>query len=107
MSSSLNIGTTGLSASEKQMEIIGNNLANANTVGFKAADTYFASMLSQTLSGGGGSLSVGQGVSVAAVSTLFGQGTFESTGNATDIAIDGNGCFILKDKDSNSFYTRA
>lgn len=107
MSSSLNIGTTGLAASEKQMDVIGNNLANANTVGFKAADTYFASMLSQSLSGGGGASSVGQGVGVAAVSTVFSQGTFQSTGNATDAAIDGNGFFIVKDKDNNSLYTRA
>ncbi len=107
MSSSLNIGTTGLSASEKQMDVIGNNLANANTVGFKAADTYFASMLSQSLSGGGGADSVGQGVGVAAVSTVFAQGTFESTGNVTDVAIDGNGFFIAKDKDGNFLYTRA
>ena len=107
MSSSLNIGTTGLAASEKQMDVIGNNLANANTVGFKAADTYFASMLSQSLSGGGGAASVGQGVGVAAVSTVFSQGTFQSTGNATDAAIDGNGFFIVKDKDGNSLYTRA
>ena len=107
MSSSLNIGTTGLAASEKQMDVIGNNLANANTVGFKAADTYFASMLSQSLSGGGGAASVGQGVGVAAVSTVFSQGTFQSTGNATDVAIDGNGFFIVKDKDGNSLYTRA
>jgi flagellar hook protein FlgE len=107
MSSSLNIGTTGLAASEKQMDVIGNNLANANTVGFKAADTFFASMLSQSLSGGGGASSVGQGVGVAAVSTVFAQGTFQSTGNATDVAIDGNGFFIVKDKDGNSLYTRA
>lgn len=107
MSSSLNIGTTGLAASEKQMDVIGNNLANANTVGFKAADTYFASMLSQSLSGGGGAASVGQGVGVAAVSTVFSQGTFQTTGNATDAAIDGNGFFIVKDKDGNALYTRA
>lgn len=107
MSSSLNIGTTGLAASEKQMDVIGNNLANANTVGFKAADTFFASMLSQSLSGGGGAASVGQGVGVAAVSTVFSQGTFQTTGNATDAAIDGNGFFIVKDKDGNSLYTRA
>lgn len=107
MSSALNIGTTGLAASEKQMDVIGNNLANANTVGFKAADTFFASMLSQSLSGGGGAASVGQGVGVAAVSTVFTQGTFQSTGNATDAAIDGNGFFIVKDKDGNSLYTRA
>ena len=107
MSSTLWIGTTGLAASEKQMDVIGNNLANANTVGFKAADTYFASMLSQSLSGSGGKQEVGQGVSVAAVSTIFAQGSFESTGNATDLAIDGTGFFTLKDKEGNTLFTRA
>ena len=107
MSGALWIGTTGLAASEKQMDVIGNNLANANTVGFKAADTYFASMLSQSLAGGSGAQRVGQGVSVAAVSTQFAQGSFQSTGNVTDMAIDGNGFFILTDKEGNSLYTRA
>jgi len=108
MSSSLNIGTTGLAASQKQLDVIGNNLANASTVGFKAADVYFASMLSQSLSGGGGGAeSVGQGVSVANVQTIFAQGTFESTGNVTDVAIDGNGFFIVRDRENNALYTRA
>jgi flagellar hook protein FlgE len=107
MSSSLNIGTTGLAASQKQLDVIGNNLANASTVGFKAADCYFASMLSQSLSGGGGSASVGQGVSVASVATVFSQGTFETTGNVTDVAIDGNGFFIVRDRENNALYTRA
>jgi len=107
MSSALNIGTTGLSASAQQMDVIGNNLANANTVGFKASETNFASMLSQSLTSGGGAAAVGQGVSVAAVSTLFGQGTFEATGNVTDMAIDGNGFFVTKDATGNTLYTRA
>jgi len=51
MSSALWIGTTGLTASSKQMDVIGNNLANSNTLGFKAGNTYFASMLNQSLSG--------------------------------------------------------
>ena len=105
MSSSLWVGTTGLAASEKQVSVLGNNLANANTVGFKASDTNFASMLSQ--SSGSGSQRVGQGVMVSAVSTSFSQGSFQSTGNATDIAIDGNGFFILKDQEGSSYYTRA
>ncbi|MFA5182593.1 MAG: flagellar basal body protein, partial [Syntrophales bacterium] len=62
MSSALWIGTTGLSAATKQMDVIGNNLANSNTIGFKAGNTAFASMLSQSLSGGGGNQQVGQGV---------------------------------------------
>jgi flagellar hook protein FlgE len=107
MSSALWIGTTGLTACNKQMDVIGNNLANSNTVGYKAGDTTFASMLSQSLSGGSGGMQVGQGVSVAAVSTQFAQGSFQSTGNATDLAIDGEGFFILKDEDGLSYYTRA
>jgi flagellar hook protein FlgE len=105
MSSSLWIGTTGLTASEKQMDVIGNNLANANTVGFKADETYFASMLSQNISGG--AQRVGQGVGVAAISTLFSQGSFQSTSNTTDLAIDGNGFFVVKDNEGNLLYTRA
>jgi flagellar hook protein FlgE len=105
MSSSLWIGTSGLAASEKQLEIIGNNLANSSTVGFKASDTNFASMLNR--SAAGGSQRAGQGVIVSAISTSFNQGSFQSTGNATDIAIDGNGFFILKDADGMNYYTRA
>jgi flagellar hook protein FlgE len=104
MSSSLWIGTTGLAASEKQLDIIGNNLANANTVGFKASDANFANMLNQSTAGS--SENVGQGVLVSSVSTSFSQGSFQSTANATDIAIDGNGFFILRDKDGANYYTR-
>jgi flagellar hook protein FlgE len=108
MSSALWIGTTGLAASTRQMDVIGNNLANANTVGFKAGNTYFASMMSQTLSGGtGGSMQVGQGVGVASVITQFGQGSFESTANVTDLAIDGTGFFIVPDAAGLTYYTRA
>ena len=107
MSSALWIGTTGLSASNKQLDVIGNNLANANTIGFKCSDASFASMLSQSLSGGT-SMQVGQGVGVAAVTTQFAQGSFQSTGNATDVAIDGTGFFIVKNpKEDLTYYTRA
>lgn len=108
MSSALWIGTTGLTASSKQMDVIGNNLANSNTLGFKAGNTYFASMLNQSLSGGSsGTMQVGQGVAIAAVATQFGQGSFESTGNATDLAIDGDGFFILRDTEGAQYFTRA
>ena len=108
MSSALWIGTTGLSAATKQMDVIGNNLANSNTIGFKAGNTSFSSMLSQSLSGGSGSQQVGQGVGVAAISTSFAQGSYETTGNATDLAIDGTGFFIVKNaKDDLTYYTRA
>jgi flagellar hook protein FlgE len=105
MSSSLWIGTTGLAAMEKQLDVIGNNLANSNTVGFKASDANFANMLNQ--SSVSSSERVGQGVLVSNISTSFSQGSFQSTGNSTDMAIDGNGFFILRDNNGASYYTRA
>ena len=106
MGSAISIGTTGLTASSKQMDVIGNNLANASTLGFKAGGTFFASMLNQSLAGSG-AMSVGQGVAVASISTQFAQGSFENTPNATDMAIDGNGFFIVKDTEGALYYTRA
>jgi flagellar hook protein FlgE len=106
MSSAISIGTTGLTASSKQMDVIGNNLANSNTLGYKAGSTYFASMLNQSLSSSG-SLSVGQGVAVSTIATQFGQGSFETTGNATDLAIDGDGFFLVEDTEGAIYYTRA
>ena len=108
MSNALGIGTTGLNASQRQMDVIGNNLANASTIGFKAAETQFADMLSHSLNGGGnGNMQVGQGVSISSVSTRFDQGSFESTGSVMDMAIDGEGFFPVKDKEGALFYTRA
>ena len=106
MSSAISIGTTGLTASSKQMDVIGNNLANANTLGYKSGGTYFASMLNQSLSSGG-AMQVGSGVAVASIATQFSQGSFENTGNATDLAIDGEGFFMVKDKEGAQYYTRA
>ena len=105
MASSLWIGTTGLAVSEKQLAVIGNNLANSNTAGFKSSDTSFASMLSQSASSG--SMQVGQGVSVASIGTSFAQGSFQTTGTATDLSIDGDGFFVLKNAEGSSSYTRA
>jgi flagellar hook protein FlgE len=88
------------------MEVIGNNLANSNTVGFKASSTLFANMMNQGLSSAG-SLAAGQGVEVTDMPTQFTQGSFENTGNATDMAIDGEGFFIVKDRSGVPLYTRA
>lgn len=106
MGSAISIGQTGLAAASKQMEVIGNNLANSNTVGFKASSTLFANMMNQGLSSAG-SLAAGQGVEVTDMPTQFVQGSFENTGNATDMAIDGEGFFIVKDRSGVPLYTRA
>ncbi len=108
MGSALWIAISGLNASSKQMDVIGNNIANANTMGFKAGKTYFANVLSQSLSGGAsGAMQIGQGVTVADVATQFSQGSLESTSSALDLAIDGGGFFIVEDSEGSQYYTRA
>lgn len=108
MSSALWAGVSGLNASSKALDVISNNLANLNTVGFKAGTTYFADVLSQSISGGtGGSMQVGRGVSVAEVQTQFDTGSFETTGNAMDVAIDGDGFFMVNDATDATYFTRA
>ncbi|MEN6373994.1 MAG: flagellar hook protein FlgE [Smithella sp.] len=108
MGSALWTGISGLNASSKELDVIANNLANTNTVGFKAGTTYFADVLSQSISGGAsGTMQVGRGVSVTEIQTQFSTGSFESTGVATDVAIDGDGFFIVNDADDASYYTRA
>jgi flagellar hook protein FlgE len=108
MGSALWIAISGLNASSKQMDVIGNNIANANTMGFKAGKTYFANVLSQSLSGGAsGAMQIGQGVTVADVATQFSQGSLESTSSSLDLAIDGGGFFIVEDSEGSQYYTRA
>ncbi len=107
MGSALWIGTTGLNASSMQIDVIGNNLANSNTPGYKADNMYFSSLLTQSLATGGNSMSIGQGVRVSSVSTQFAAGAMQTTGNATDLAIDGDGFFCVKDGTGAEYFTRA
>jgi flagellar hook protein FlgE len=108
MGSALFTGISGLNASSKELDVIANNLANVNTIGFKSNKTFFADVLSSSLSGGSsGTVQVGRGVSVTQVQTQFGAGSFESTGNATDVAIDGDGFFMVNDNQGATYYTRA
>ncbi len=107
MGSSLWTGVSGLNASSRQMDVIGNNIANVNTVGFKAGVAVFSDILSQSIAGGSGAMQIGRGVGVSAVPTLFGQGSFESTQSATDLAINGDGFFMVNDADGARYYTRA
>ena len=107
MAGSLWSGISGLNASAKQMDVIGNNIANVNTVGFKAGTIAFGDILSQSIVGGSGTMQVGRGVDVNAIPTLFGQGSFESTQSATDLAIDGEGFFMVNDSNGATYYTRA
>lgn len=100
---SMYTGVTGLLTFSASMSVVGNNLANVNTVGFKASRAEFADLMS-ALEGG---QQIGRGVRAQAVTTLFEQGTFQTTGGVSDLAIQGKGLFIVKDVDGKSFYTRA
>ena len=103
ITSSLYTGMSGLLTYGSSLSVVGNNVANVNTVGFKASLAEFANLLS-TLEGGA---EIGRGVSLAGVTRLFLQGALQTTGNTTDLAIQGTGLFIVKDTAGNSFYTRA
>lgn len=98
-------GLSGLNAMSKNLEVIGNNIANANTFGFKASRAEFADMYANALSGNGGQ-SVGIGVTVAAVSQQFLQGNITSTDNPMDMAINGGGFFQLTDGFNPMTYSR-
>jgi flagellar hook protein FlgE len=96
------------------MDVIGNNVSNVNTVGFKRARVNFQDMISQQMSGaakptdelgGVNPKEVGLGMTVAAIDNIFNQGNLQTTGVSTDLAIQGNGFFVLKSGEE-SFYTR-
>ncbi|MFQ5455218.1 MAG: flagellar hook protein FlgE [Nitrospirota bacterium] len=103
---SLFSGVSGLNANGSAMSVIGNNIANVNTVGFKSSRTTFADIISQSLGGGSASSQIGRGVFLSSVSPSFTQGSFETTSNALDLGVDGNGFFLVKNS-SGQFYTRA
>ena len=101
-------GVSGLNTNSQSMSVIGNNLANANTVGFKGSRSVFSDLLSSSVSGSGGNSQVGRGVGLSSVDSIFSQGTFETTSSDTDVAIEGSGFFVLKEVGNNtSYYSRA
>lgn len=101
--SSLFAGVTGMTAYGNAMSIIGNNIANVNTSGFKAGRPIFGDILSQSL---GASSQIGRGVELEKVDTMFQQGSFSTTENITDMAIDGTGFFVVKNQ-NGTFFSRA
>lgn len=108
MQSSLYTGISGLNANMSNLSVIGNNISNVNTVGFKGSRVTFGDVLSQTLTGGSGTNQIGLGVSMSSIQKVFSQGAFETTGNALDLAINGNGFYMVSDPAlSANYYTRA
>lgn len=89
---------SGMNAAAQQLDVIGNNIANSATAGFKSASISFADMYAGS--------KVGMGVKVASVMQNFNDGTVTSTNNSLDVAISGNGFFRLVDSSGQAYYTR-
>ena len=98
-------GLSGLNASSKNLDVIGNNVANASTHGTKTSRAEFADMYATALGGGGGT-QAGVGVAVARVAQQFSQGSITSTNNPLDMAISGNGFFQVRSVDGSTAYSR-
>ena len=100
-------GLSGLSAASKNLEVIGNNVANANTYGEKSARAEFADMYAAAMTGSASNnTQAGIGVTVATVAQQFTQGNITPTGNPLDLAVNGNGFFQVEDASNQLQYTR-
>src|SRR5262245_38302684 len=115
LASALTTALTGMQAAETQVDVIGNNLANSQTVGFKASEAIFVTQFLQTHSLGSGPTATdggtnprqtGLGTRVAAIQPNFTQGTVELSSNPSDLAIQGEGFFILESSEGERLYTR-
>ncbi|MBN2705109.1 MAG: flagellar hook-basal body complex protein [Deltaproteobacteria bacterium] len=102
---SLYAGISGLNVNSDAISLIGNNIANSNTIGFKTGRIQFKDIVSSSL-GGGSSGQIGRGATTGGISTLFTQSSFETTTRGTDLAIDGDGFFVVAEGGTN-YYTRA
>ena len=96
-------GVSGINSNGNAMNIIGDNIANANTIGFKSSRAVFFDLLSADVGG----TKIGLGSRLAASDRLFVQGGVETTNSVTDLAIQGKGLFILRDSQGGTFYSRA
>lgn len=114
MMRSLFSGVSGLKVHQTRMDVIGNNIANINTIGYKSSRTTFSDMLSQLASsaaaptdsrGGVNAKQIGLGVDVESIDIIFNDSSPQQTGKNTDLALSGNGLFVLKNG-NQSFYTR-
>ena len=112
-------GISGLRNHQTAMDVIGNNISNVNTTGFKASRVTFSSVFSSTVAnatapssdtgtGGTNPMQIGMGAGIASIDMLYTGGNIERTDNPLDVSIDGNGLFIIKSSDASSYtFTRA
>ena len=101
--------TSGINATSRALSEIGNNIANAQTIGYKSRSVSFGDLFGATIGGGGTSTALveGRGVRVLGIDPSFTQGSLQTTSNALDLAIDGDGFFRVSDATGNIFYSRA
>lgn len=106
MISAFSTALSGLSAGSTAIDVIGNDLANLNTTGYKANQVHFSELMSQQLgvTGTGGQL--GMGVGQVSTFANYTQGSLQTTGGPTDVAIQGNGFFVIRDQNNQTLYTR-
>jgi len=106
---SLFVGQGGLNTSGMGISVVGDNIANSNTTGFKTGRAHFEDLLSEFVVGAAGANQLGRGVTLTRIEKMFSQGSFQNTGVPTDLAISGNGFFVLSGTQagkSQNLYTR-
>ncbi len=101
---SLFTGVAGVNSNMSALSVVGNNIANSNTVGFKSGDVTFGDVMNNSVASG---LQIGLGVTVEDVNTDYSQGVFETSTNGLDMAIDGEGFFVVQDSAGTTNYTRS
>ena len=104
MIGSLYSGASGVRTQSDAMTVTGSNIANVNTVGYKYNRVNFQDLLSTSMNG---LTTIGKGAKIGDVQNIQTQGSFEATENETDVAVDGNGFFTLKDEAGKTYYSRA
>lgn len=100
------VALSALQANSTAIDVVGNDLANLNTTGYKATDAQFEDLMSESMGVGQNSAQVGMGVGQVGTVSQYTQGTVTSTGGATDAAIEGNGFFIVQNSANQTLYTR-
>jgi flagellar hook protein FlgE len=104
---SFSTALSGLNANSTAIDVVGNNLANLNTTGFKTSEVEFQSLVTQSLGAGLGETQVGFGTGEPLTTMEFTQGAIQTSSGAMDAAIQGDGFFVVNDSSGNTFYTRA
>jgi flagellar hook protein FlgE len=111
MAFSFNAALSGLNANSNALSVVGNNIANANTVGFRGSSITFADVFANSygarLNGAGLSLQIGDGVQTSSIQTNLSQGTLNESSSSLHTAVQGNGFFVVRQRDETLSYTRA